>query len=70
MSKRPELEIKEWGASDVQADPEQIGLPGSPTKVKNIVNVVFTAKENLRLENNDEAIENLVKELIANHTIG
>ena len=38
--------------------------------MKNIVNVVFTAKENLRLENNDEAIENLVKELIANHTIG
>ena len=70
VSKRPELEIKEWSASDVQADPEQIGLPGSPTKVKNIVNVVFTAKENLRLENNDEAIENLVKELIANHTIG
>ena len=70
VSKRPELEIKEWSASDVQADPEQIGLPGSPTKVKNIVNVVFTAKENLRLENDDEAIENLVKELIANHTIG
>lgn len=70
VAKRPELEIKEWSAADVEADPEQIGLPGSPTKVKNIVNVVFTAKENLRLENNDEAIENLVKELIANHTIG
>ncbi len=70
VAKRPELEIKEWSAADVHADPEQIGLPGSPTKVKNIVNVVFTAKENLRLENNDEAIENLVKELIANHTIG
>lgn len=70
IAKRPELQIKEWSAADVNADPEQIGLPGSPTKVKNIVNVVFTAKENLRLEDNDEAIENLVKELIANHTIG
>ncbi|MDE5688919.1 MAG: electron transfer flavoprotein subunit beta/FixA family protein [Paramuribaculum sp.] len=67
---RPELHIQEWSAADVQADPAQIGMPGSPTKVKNIVNVVFTAKENLRLENNDEAIENLVKELLANHTIG
>ncbi|MDE7452535.1 MAG: electron transfer flavoprotein subunit beta/FixA family protein, partial [Paramuribaculum sp.] len=69
-ARRPELHIQEWSAADVEADPEQIGMPGSPTKVKNIVNVVFTAKENLRLENNDEAIENLVKELLANHTIG
>lgn len=70
IEKRPELQIKEWSASDVNADPAQIGLPGSPTKVKNIVNVVFTAKENLRLEDNDEALENLIKDLIANHTIG
>ena len=69
-SRRPELHIQEWSAADVEVDPQQIGMPGSPTKVKNIVNVVFTAKENLRLENNDEAIENLVKELLANHTIG
>ncbi len=45
-------------------------MPGSPTKVKNVENVVFTAKESLRLENNDEQIENLIKELITNHTIG
>ena len=69
-ARRPELHIQEWSAADVNADPEQIGMPGSPTKVKNIVNVVFTAKENLRLEDNDEAIENLVKELLANHNIG
>ncbi|MBD5182362.1 MAG: electron transfer flavoprotein subunit beta/FixA family protein [Bacteroidales bacterium] len=67
---RPELNIQEWNAAFIEADPEQIGLPGSPTKVKSIENVVFTAKENLVLDNNDEAIENLVKELIANHTIG
>lgn len=66
----PSLQILEWSAADVEADPEQIGLAGSPTKVKNVENVVFTAKENLRLENNDEQIENLIKELIANHTIG
>lgn len=67
---RPDLNLQEWSASYVEADPEQIGLPGSPTKVKAIENVVFTAKESLRLEDNDEQIENLVKELIANHTIG
>ena len=66
----PELQLQEWGAAFVEADPAQIGMAGSPTKVKAIENVVFTAKENLCLDNNDEQIENLVKELIANHTIG
>lgn len=62
--------IDEWNAEFVEADPEQIGFPGSPTKVKAIENVVFTAKESRCLDNNDAQIEELVKELIANHTIG
>ena len=66
----PELQIQEWGAQFVEADPEQIGLAGSPTKVKAIENVVFTAKEARRLDNDDTQIEELIKELIANHTIG
>lgn len=71
LEKRPSLDvIQEWGAAFVEADPEQIGMAGSPTKVKAIENVVFTAKQSLSLENNDEQIEQLVKELIANHTIG
>lgn len=70
VDKRPGLNLQEWSAAFVEADPEQIGMAGSPTKVKAIENVVFTAKENLQLENNDEQIENLVKTLIANHTIG
>ncbi len=45
-------------------------LPAPPTKVKSIENVVFTAKEARRIENNDEELECLIKELIANHTIG
>ncbi len=67
---RPYLNLNEWSAAYVDADPTQIGLAGSPTKVKEVVNVVFTAKESLRLEDNDEQIENLIKELITNHTIG
>lgn len=66
----PELNIPEWSAAYVEADPSQIGLAGSPTKVKAIENVVFTAKESRRLENNDQQIEELIKELIVNHTIG
>ena len=64
------LNIPEWSAAYVEADPSQIGLAGSPTKVKAIENVVFTAKESRRLENNDQQIEELIKELIVNHTIG
>ncbi len=70
VEKHPYLNIDEWSAAFVEADPEQIGLPGSPTKVKAIENVVFTAKESRRLDNNDQDIENLIVELIANHTIG
>lgn len=70
VDKRPGLNLQEWSAAFVEADPEQIGMPGSPTKVKAIENVVFTAKESLCLDNDDEQIENLVKTLLANHTIG
>ena len=70
VNAREYLNIPEWSAAYVEADPEQIGMAGSPTKVKGIENVVFTAKESLRLENNDEQLENLIKELITNHTIG
>lgn len=70
IENRPYLNLQEWGAAYVEADPEQIGMAGSPTKVKAIENVVFTAKEARRLDNDDAQIEALVKELIANHTIG
>ncbi|MBD5287901.1 MAG: electron transfer flavoprotein subunit beta/FixA family protein [Bacteroides sp.] len=70
VEKRPYLAIGEWNTQTVEADLSQCGLAGSPTKVKGIENVVFTAKDARRVENNDEELENLIKELIANHTIG
>ena len=55
VEKRHYLAIGEWSASDVDADLAQCGLAGfTPTKVKSIENVVFTAKEARRIENNDE----------------
>ena len=57
--------------ADIDADPGQIGLPGSPTKVKTVVNVVFQAKESKVIDGADEnGMEDLVKELIAEHIIG
>lgn len=70
MAERAWLNIGEWNAASVDADLNQCGLAGSPTKVKCIENVVFTAKDARRVENTDEELEFLMKELIANHTIG
>lgn len=67
---RPYLNLTEWSVADVNADPVQCGLSGSPTKVKKIENVVFQAKESKRLTDDDIELEDLIKELIANHTIG
>jgi electron transfer flavoprotein beta subunit len=67
---KPYLNITEWGVNDIEHDIHWLGLSGSPTKVKQIENVVFTAKESKRLTAADAEIEDLMKELIANHTIG
>ncbi len=64
------LNIPEWSVTDINADVEQCGLSGSPTKVKTIENIVFQAKESKSLSGSDNEIESLIVELLANHTIG
>ncbi len=66
----PYLNIPEWGVADIEHDIQWLGLSGSPTKVKQIENVVFTAKESKRITASDQEMEDLMKELITNHTIG
>lgn len=70
FSCRPYLDLVAWGVNDVSAELQQVGLSGSPTKVKKIENVVFQAKENKVLTASDSHIDELMKELITNHTIG
>nr|MBE6191175.1 electron transfer flavoprotein subunit beta/FixA family protein [Rikenellaceae bacterium] len=70
VAAKPELEIIEWTAADIQPDAAQLGLQGSPTKVKRIENVVFQAKEAKCLTAADEELEGLIQELMAAHTIG
>ena len=70
FSIRPYLNLEEWSVADVNADVKACGLSGSPTKVKKIENVIFQAKESKTLTPADAEIEELMKELIANHTIG
>ena len=64
------LNLTEWSVNDVNGDVEQCGLSGSPTKVKTIQNIVFQAKESKTLTAADRDIEDLIVELLENHTIG
>ena len=70
IAERPYLQIVEFAAADVDPDPTQLGLAGSPTKVKKIENVVFQAKEAKCYTAADADIESLMVELISSHTLG
>ena len=68
--KKQYLRIQQLTTADVNADLQQCGLAGSPTKVKAVENIVFKAKESKVLTGSDNDINELVKELLASHTIG
>ena len=66
---RPYLTLNQWSVADVDGDPNQCGLAGSPTKVKAVKNIVFQAKESKTLTASDTDIEELVKELVGEKII-
>ena len=70
LGEPPFLNINEMGVKDIEAKIEELGLNGSPTKVKKIENVVFQAKESKHLTASDFDIQALMVELITNHTLG
>ncbi len=67
---RPELNIPEWTVNDIETDASQLGLGGSPTKVKSIENVVLQAKDSKKLTGTDEEIESMMIDLIKSHVVG
>ena len=67
---RPYLTLNQWNVADVDGDPQQCGLAGSPTKVKTVMNIVFQAKESKTLTASDADVEGLVKELLDEKIIG
>jgi len=69
-AERPYLNLTEWTVADIDADIQQCGLSGSPTKVKTVQNIVFQAKESQTLTAKDEDVEGLVKELLDKKIIG
>ncbi|MDY6285044.1 MAG: electron transfer flavoprotein subunit beta/FixA family protein [Hallerella sp.] len=70
LAKKPFLNITQWGAADIDADPAQIGKAGSPTNVKAVKNIVFKAKESRTLTASDADIDGLIKELLEEKIIG
>ncbi|HPY81266.1 MAG TPA: electron transfer flavoprotein subunit beta/FixA family protein [Bacteroidales bacterium] len=70
FTKRPYLKIEEWSADMLQANEEYLGLSGSPTKVKNIDNVVLAQKENKVLTASDQDVEELMLDLLKSRVIG
>ena len=68
--KAKELLITEFSAADLEADPNRIGFPGSPTKVKQVQSVILTAGSAKSVEPTAEAIAELIHELISDHTLG
>ena len=69
-AERPYLTLNQWSVADVDGDPSQCGLAGSPTKVKSVVNIVFQAKESKTLTGSDADVEGLIKELLDEKIIG
>ena len=67
---RPYLNIPEWTVSDIEVDHNELGLSGSPTKVKTVENVVLQSKGAKVITSADSDIDDLMRELIENHTIG
>ena len=67
---RPYLTLNEWSVADVDGDPQQCGLNGSPTKVKTVKNIVFQAKESKTLTGSDDDISALIEELLEDKIIG
>lgn len=69
-AERPYLTLNQWNVADVDGDPSQCGLAGSPTKVKSVVNIVFQAKESKTLTGSDADVEGLIRELLDEKIIG
>ncbi len=70
LAAKPFLNINQWGAADINADPKQVGKAGSPTNVKAVKNIVFKAKESRTMTASDADVEGLIVELLESNTIG
>ena len=64
------LLIEEWKAEDIRAEMSRIGGEGSPTKVKEIEFIVIKGSDITMVEPTDEGLGEMLRTLIADHTLG
>ncbi len=69
-AERPYLNLTQWSVADVDGDPSQCGMSGSPTKVKEVQSIAFQAKESKTMDGSDENINGLIVELLNDKIIG
>jgi electron transfer flavoprotein beta subunit len=62
--------IIHWNMESIAAERDEVGLRGSPTRVKKIESVQLSATEARMIEPTDEAISALVHELTEEHILG
>lgn len=65
-----DLAIGQLSCDDIGAEVDRCGFAGSPTNVNKIVSVVLAGGDYKEVAPTDEGIAALVKELVADHTIG
>ena len=65
-----DLAIGQLSCDDIGAEADRCGFAGSPTNVNKIVSVVLAGGDYKEVAATDEGITALVKELVADHTIG
>jgi electron transfer flavoprotein beta subunit len=68
--KRKGLLIDEWKAENIKAEMSRIGGDGSPTKVKEIEFIVIKGSDIKMVEPTDEGLADMLRALIADHTLG
>ena len=62
-------EVRMINADSIDANMDRLGLKGSPTKVKQIVNVVLAHKESVVIEPTEAALNELSASLIKEHIL-
>lgn len=62
--------IVHWDMEAVGTPREEVGLRGSPTRVKKITSVQLSATEARMIEPTDAGVASLVHELIEEHILG
>lgn len=65
-----DLKISVWTADDLTAEPNRLGLNGSPTQVYKVNYVVLETMENKEIPANPEGIAALMQELVKEYIVG